>query len=88
MALKAVLIDLDDTLIVDEAVSREAFEIVARCATRMSGSRAVHGDAANQAKALWAPAMHLPQSWDQRLSAHDLRATVSLLTGGNGHLFS
>lgn len=55
MALKAVLIDLDDTLIVDEAVSREAFEIVARCARDKHGAEVERfmENTANQAKALW-----------------------------------
>jgi putative hydrolase of the HAD superfamily len=55
MALRAVLIDLDDTLIVDEAVSREAFEAVGRYARDKHGAEAERfaRDAADQAKALW-----------------------------------
>ena len=55
MALRAVLIDLDDTLIVDEAVSREAFQAVARYARDRHGAEAERfaRDAAEQAKALW-----------------------------------
>ncbi|HEY5779320.1 MAG TPA: HAD family hydrolase [Terrimicrobiaceae bacterium] len=55
MALRAVLIDLDDTLIVDEAVSREAFEAVARYARDRHGAEQERfaRDAAEQAKALW-----------------------------------
>jgi putative hydrolase of the HAD superfamily len=34
MAIRAILFDLDDTLLVDEAVSQEAFEIVAQKATQ------------------------------------------------------
>jgi putative hydrolase of the HAD superfamily len=55
MALRAVLIDLDDTLVVDEAVSREAFEAVARYARDRHGAEAERfvRDAAEQAKLLW-----------------------------------
>ena len=55
MALRAVLIDLDDTLIVDEAVSREAFQAVARYARDQHGAEEERfaRDAAEQAKALW-----------------------------------
>ena len=40
MSLRAVLFDLDDTLIVDEAVSREAFQAVARYARDRHGAEA------------------------------------------------
>ena len=55
MSLRAVLIDLDDTLIVDEAVSREAFEAVARLARDRHGAEAEQfaRDAAEQARILW-----------------------------------
>jgi putative hydrolase of the HAD superfamily len=55
MAVRAVLIDLDDTLIVDEAVSREAFEAVARYARDKHGAEGESfvRDAAEQARALW-----------------------------------
>jgi phosphoserine phosphatase len=55
MALRAVLIDLDDTLIVDEAVSREAFRAVARYARDRHGAEVERfaRDAAEQAKAIW-----------------------------------
>ncbi|HEY5706689.1 MAG TPA: HAD family hydrolase [Terrimicrobiaceae bacterium] len=55
MPLRAVLFDLDDTLIVDEAVSREAFEAVARYARDRHGAEAERfaRDAAEQAKTLW-----------------------------------
>ena len=55
MALRAVLIDLDDTLMVDEAVSREAFQAVARYARDRHGAEVERfaRDAAEQAKALW-----------------------------------
>jgi len=55
MALRAVLIDLDDTLIVDEAVSREAFQAVARYARDRHGAEVERfaRDAAEQAGALW-----------------------------------
>lgn len=55
MSWRAVLIDLDDTLVVDEAVSREAFEAVARLARERHGAEAERfaRDAAAQAKVLW-----------------------------------
>jgi phosphoserine phosphatase len=55
MSLRAVLIDLDDTLIVDEAVSREAFEAVARLARDQHGAEAERfaRDAAEHARILW-----------------------------------
>ena len=55
MALRAILIDLDDTLIVDEAVSREAFEVVARYALDKHGAEAERfaRDSAEQARVLW-----------------------------------
>ena len=55
MTLRAILIDLDDTLIVDEVVSREAFEAVARYALDKHGAEAERfaRDAAEQAQVLW-----------------------------------
>jgi putative hydrolase of the HAD superfamily len=55
MPLRAVLFDLDDTVIVDEAVSREAFEIVARLARDRHGAEAGRfiRDATEQTKRLW-----------------------------------
>jgi putative hydrolase of the HAD superfamily len=55
MALRAVLFDLDDTLIVDEAVSLEAFQAVARYARDRHGAEIERfaRDAAERAKALW-----------------------------------
>ena len=55
MSLRAVLIDLDDTLIVDEAVSREALEAVARLARDRHGAEAERfaREAAEQARILW-----------------------------------
>jgi putative hydrolase of the HAD superfamily len=55
MSLRAVLFDLDDTLIVDEAVSREAFEAVSRYAWERHGAEAERfaREAAEQAKILW-----------------------------------
>ncbi|MFZ0711410.1 MAG: HAD family hydrolase [Terrimicrobiaceae bacterium] len=55
MALRAVLFDLDDTLIVDEAVSREAFQAVARHARDRHGAEAERfaRDAAEIARTLW-----------------------------------
>jgi putative hydrolase of the HAD superfamily len=55
MSLRAVLFDLDDTLIVDEAVSREAFEAVSRYARDRHGAEAERfaREAAEQAKTLW-----------------------------------
>ena len=38
MAIKAVIFDLDDTLVVDEAVSREALQAIAALAAREHGS--------------------------------------------------
>jgi putative hydrolase of the HAD superfamily len=56
MPLRAVLFDLDDTVIVDEAVSREAFEAVARYARDKHGAEEARfaRDAAEQARVLWA----------------------------------
>ncbi len=56
MPLRAVLFDLDDTVIVDEAVSREAFEAVARYARNKHGAEEARFacDAAEQARVLWA----------------------------------
>lgn len=55
MALKAILFDLDDTLIVDEAASREALEYTARDAAEQFGAGAARfeRDAAAIARALW-----------------------------------
>jgi putative hydrolase of the HAD superfamily len=55
MSLRGVLFDLDDTLTVDEAVSREAFEAVSRYARDRHGAEAERFacDAAEQAKTLW-----------------------------------
>jgi putative hydrolase of the HAD superfamily len=55
MALRAVLMDLDDTLIVDEAVSREAFQAVARYARDRHGAEVERfaRDAAEEARTLW-----------------------------------
>lgn len=55
MALKAVLFDLDDTLIVDEAVSREAFANVARDAFAAHGvnETTFASDAAAIAREKW-----------------------------------
>jgi putative hydrolase of the HAD superfamily len=55
MPVRAVLFDLDDTVIVDEAVSREAFEAVARHARDKHGAEEARfaRDAAEQAKILW-----------------------------------
>lgn len=55
MALRAVLLDLDDTLIVDEAVSSEAFRAVARYARDRHGAEAERfaREAAEQALTLW-----------------------------------
>ena len=56
MPLRAVLFDLDDTVMVDEAVSREAFEAVARHARDKHGAEEARfaRDAAEQARVLWA----------------------------------
>jgi putative hydrolase of the HAD superfamily len=55
MPLRAVLFDLDDTVIVDEAVSREAFYVVGRLARDRHGAEAQRfaRDAAERAKFLW-----------------------------------
>jgi putative hydrolase of the HAD superfamily len=55
MPLRAVLFDLDDTVMVDEAVSREAFEVVGRYARDKHGAEEVRFacDAAEQARVLW-----------------------------------
>ncbi len=55
MSIRAILFDLDDTLIVDEAISREAFEIVARLARDRHGADVERfaRDAAGQAKVFW-----------------------------------
>jgi putative hydrolase of the HAD superfamily len=55
MTVRAVLVDLDDTLIVDEAVSREAFEAVARYARDKHGAEEEQfaREAADRARALW-----------------------------------
>jgi phosphoserine phosphatase len=55
MPLRAVLFDLDDTVIVDEAVSREAFHVVARLARGRHGAEVERfaRDAAEHAKRLW-----------------------------------
>lgn len=39
MAIQAILFDLDDTLIVDEAVSKEALQSTAELASRLTGSQ-------------------------------------------------
>lgn len=54
MAIRAVLFDLDDTLVVDEAISQEAFEIVATKAAcfGVDGQRFVR-DAVTLARELW-----------------------------------
>ena len=56
MPLRAVLFDLDDTVIVDEAVSREAFQAVGRYARDRHGAEEARfaRDAAEQARVLWA----------------------------------
>lgn len=58
--IKAVLFDLDDTLIVDEVVSRETFAHVAKVASERHGADAAKfsADAARHAKALWAAGPH------------------------------
>ncbi len=55
MALKAVFFDLDDTLVVDEAVSREALAAVGGLARTRHGADADRyvREAVRQAKALW-----------------------------------
>lgn len=55
MPLKAVLFDLDDTLIVDEAVSREAIDAVAYRARERHGAEIERfsRDAVRHARALW-----------------------------------
>jgi putative hydrolase of the HAD superfamily len=55
MSLKAILFDLDDTLIADEAVSTEAFQLVAQEARNRHGAEANRfaRDAAEHARALW-----------------------------------
>jgi len=56
MALKAILFDLDDTLIVDEAASNEALEYTARTASEKFGVQAEQfkRDSVEIAKSLWA----------------------------------
>lgn len=55
MALQAVFFDLDDTLVVDEAVSREALAAVGELARTRHGAEADRyvRDAVRHAKALW-----------------------------------
>jgi len=55
MPVQAVLFDLDDTLIVDEAISREAFAETARLAAALCGadSQAFIGDSMAAAKKRW-----------------------------------
>lgn len=55
MSLKAVFFDLDDTLVVDEVVSREALAAVGAYAAAHHGAEAERTarDAAKHAKALW-----------------------------------
>ncbi len=52
---KAILFDLDDTLIVDEVVSRETFEATAQAALKKHGAEPVKfaRDAASHARRLW-----------------------------------
>ncbi|CAN5429201.1 HAD family hydrolase [soil metagenome] len=60
MIFKAVLFDLDDTLIVDEVVSRETFANVAKLAAERHGANAASFavDAARHARDLWAAGPH------------------------------
>ncbi len=55
MTLKAVFFDLDDTLVVDEVVSREALAATAQRASKQHGADAevLVRDAVRHAKALW-----------------------------------
>jgi len=56
MKIKAILFDLDDTLVVDEAVSRETFDATAQLAMKHHGVDAGQfaREAARQARARWA----------------------------------
>ena len=55
MKIKTVIFDLDDTLVVDEVVSRDAFKRTAELATQSHGADAAKFavDAARHARALW-----------------------------------
>lgn len=55
MKIKAILFDLDDTLVVDEAVSRETFAVVADLARQRHGANPEKfaRDAASAARKLW-----------------------------------
>lgn len=55
MKIKSVIFDLDDTLVVDEAVSKDAFKRTAELATQSYGAEASKFavDAARHARALW-----------------------------------
>lgn len=55
MPVKAVFFDLDDTLVVDEAVSKETLAAVGAHAAEHYGAKAdqLAGDASRQAKELW-----------------------------------
>lgn len=62
MHIRALLFDLDDTLVVDEAVSREALESTAELAgaTHGADTKRFHRVAAGEARRLWAEGPSYP----------------------------
>ena len=55
MPVQAILFDLDDTLIVDEAISKSAMEQTAALAAKLHGAKIAHflADAKRLSQALW-----------------------------------
>jgi putative hydrolase of the HAD superfamily len=73
MKIKTVLFDLDDTLVVDEAVSKDAFQRVAELATKSYGADPARFalDAARHARALWSAGPSQPYCKSIGISAFE-----------------